>query len=150
MSEQQRPGSKLNFLGLVEVPIPTAVAWLVIVIAAGGAVWWNWSTVCGRLGLCYPECRIAANGIEGWKVVKPRAADSGWIGGGSNPTKYCGGQLKSLQAENPTHKIELVGKHEAHETKHRPFKEDYYRYTCEFRVSEPVYKLAENKLCPER
>jgi hypothetical protein len=146
---RRNANSKLNFFG-IEVPISQKYAWLMIVAGAVGVIWWNWEMVCSRLGYCYPRCRIEANGVERWMVSSPILRDSGWIGGGSSPGKYCGDLLKAIQATNTSKKIELVGTHEDHKSEYHPFKEDYYRYTCDFRVSEPVFKLAANEHCPEK
>jgi hypothetical protein len=144
-----RSDAKLNILG-VEMPIPANVAIAILIVAGLGTVWWNWELVCGHLPYCYRNCRDPAHGIESWTVVNSIPKDSGWVGGGSSPGQYCGAQLSALQTANPRKRYELAGSHEDHTTERRPFKEDYYRYTCEFRVSEPVYKLASSEHCSAR
>lgn len=138
--------AKVSILG-VEIPVRPRVAVVVLIVAGLGTVWWNWSLICDRLPYCYRECRHPAHGIEAWKVVDSVRRESGWVGGGSSPGQFCGAQLAALQKANSGKKYELAASHEDHKTEHRPFKEDYYLYKCEFRVSEPVYKLASSEHC---
>jgi hypothetical protein len=62
-------------------------------------------------------------------------ADSDWIDGGSSPGKYCGDQLKGLQARYPGRKIEIAHMSEEHKSEYTPFKHDLYRYKCQFKAT---------------
>jgi hypothetical protein len=146
LNNQGQPSAKLNILGL-EIPIRRDVALGILVMAGIGVIWWNWDAICSRLPYCYPQCRDPAHGVERWFAAESISKDSGWVGGGSSPGQYCSGQLSTLQAARPEKKIELAGSNEAHKTEYTPFKQDYYRYTCEFRVSNPVYKRAASEHC---
>jgi hypothetical protein len=63
-------------------------------------------------------------------------ADSGWIGGGSNPKAFCDPRLQAIQANYPSLKITMQILPEQHRSEYTPFKHDIYRYTCSFSASQ--------------
>jgi CheY-like chemotaxis protein/predicted acylesterase/phospholipase RssA len=59
-------------------------------------------------------------------------ADSGWVGGGSDPKKFCNPQLAAIQAKYPNLNITMQILPEQHRSVYNPFKHDLYRYGCSF------------------
>lgn len=62
-------------------------------------------------------------------------ADSGWVDGGSSPSKFCEPILASLRAKYPEFHISMTTLPEQHRSEYAPFKHDLYRYQCSFRAT---------------
>ena len=94
------------------------------------------------------SCRRPENGLERWQHSESWHADSGWRGGGSDPTSYCGGVKLARERQHPERTVAFLASHETHQSIYNPFKHDEYRYTCEFVDQwEPIYKSASSPSC---
>ena len=121
--------------------------WTVMAIDENGtesrtASWWSFFFTDD-----FPSCRHEQHGVEGWSRREPITEDSGWIGGGSSPSKWCGSRLEALRDLHDPARLALVGSSEDHKTEYQPFKADYYRYTCNFTIEDPVFALEASEHC---
>jgi hypothetical protein len=114
------------------------------VFAIGLTAWWIWPDVCRRFNLCYPACRIAANGVESWTRLEPIIRQSEWIAAGASPGNECLTLLTTLRKQHPQKQVAIDTVSMAHERVPKLF----YQYDCTFDVQEPVYQLARNAHCP--
>lgn len=146
-----------NVIGLMIALVLAAFASSVFLGSGGEATIWNFGVkVNPRVeaareapAAASPQlCRLPEHGIEAWGKTERWNADSGWRGGGSNPTEYCGAQKLKREAKYPEREVVLLDTGEKHKTVRNPFKHDYYRYTCVFEDRwDPLYKLAANPKC---
>lgn len=118
---------------------------LTIAAVLGGAGLWAWSNYCESLGLCYPACRVASNGVEYWKTLPSVDGKSEWIAAGASPGSECLALLSVMREQHPGKQVAVDYVNLANERKAAPF----YQYDCTFDIKEPVFNLARNGECPE-
>jgi ABC-type amino acid transport substrate-binding protein len=150
-SDDRKPWPRWVILALQWLAIASAlVGGLTAVLAALGKLGDTSRATCTALGMCHDSAPPTSP-----KVVTPTRpppppalprpasplianADSGWIGGGSSPQKFCDGVLPSVKQKYPGFQISMTLLPEEHRTEHHPFKEDYYRYQCSFAAIYPA------------
>jgi hypothetical protein len=95
----------------------------------------------------YKSCRHPSNGVERWETVRSETRDSGWRSGGNDPQSYCGGAKIELERQNPEKVVALTSSSEDHKSEYTPFKHDYYKYTCQFKIQQAVYSERRSSAC---
>jgi len=116
---------------------------LVLAFILGAAGLWAWSNYCERYELCYPACRVAANGVEYWKTMPPVSAKSDWVGAKASPGNECLALLVVMRGKYPGKQVAIDYVNLANERKPAPF----YQYDCTFDIKEPVFELGRNREC---
>ena len=116
---------------------------LVLASVLVGTGLWAWSNYCERYDLCYPACRVAANGVEYWKRAGAAHDKSEWIAAGASPGSECLALLTVMKERYPGRQVAIDYVNMANERKLAPF----YQYDCFFEIKDPVFYLARNKAC---
>ena len=97
---------------------------------------------------CYAICRHPDNGIENWAHQVSWAADSGWRGGGGDPTSFCAAEKVKREQANPGHVVTFQTQPEDHQAIYNPFKHDEYRYRCIGTEQwDPIFREARSPSC---
>jgi Trypsin-like peptidase domain len=98
---------------------------------------------------CYSSCALPENGVGSWGGSATVTEDTGWRGGGYDPTSFCAAQKLRHEQANPTHFVTVQALPEQHQSIYNPFKHDEYRYQCAVTDQwDPVYKVARSPSCP--
>ena len=92
------------------------------------------------------SCRLPEHGIERWETQIEKV-DSGWRRGGSSPAEFCAAQQTAMRELFKDSEIFLASTGEKHKSEYTPFKHDFYLYSCEFQILNPIYHLAPNRKC---
>ena len=77
-------------------------------VLVAGAGWWAWSRHCEQYDLCYPACRIASNGVEGWKRLPPVTLRSGPVASTASPGSECLSLLDSMRKDHPRKAVAML------------------------------------------
>lgn len=116
------------------IAIATAIiAAVTALLAAIGKLGDAYQGLCKTFGTCgvAPPAGPAQPVSKTVPPVIPNA-DSGWIDGGSSPTKFCNPRLDAIGKQFPDFEIEMTILPEDHRSEYTPFKHDIYRYQCLF------------------
>jgi hypothetical protein len=120
-----------------------AIALMGLAMVLGGTGLWAWSNHCEEYGLCYPACRVASNGVEYWKRLKPVIRQSEQIAASASPGSECLTLLAAMRAGYPGKEVAIDTVNMAGVRRPAP----YYRYDCTFEIREPVFNLDRNAEC---
>jgi hypothetical protein len=119
------------------------IAALALTALLGSGGLWAWSNYCEDYQLCYPDCRVAANGVEYWKTLPPVTGTSDWVAARASPGSECLALLSVMREKYPGKQVAIDFVNLANERKPAPF----YQYDCTFDIKEPVFNLARNAEC---
>jgi hypothetical protein len=90
-------------------------------------------------------CRV----LEGYRRELDVTRESGWRGGGYDPTRWCNDLIAILAGENPQGNFAILNKSESQKNTCAPFNCPQYNYLCTVHVkSDPIYKEISSPSCP--
>jgi hypothetical protein len=70
---------------------------------------------------CYALCRHPDHRIERWAHEENWKADSGWRGGGGDPTSFCASQKAARENAHPGRTVTFQTQPEDHRVEYSPF-----------------------------
>ncbi len=93
-------------------------------------------------------CRDPTNGVERYTREFDVTKDSGWRGGGYDPSRWCQDLLAMVRSDNPKGDFSIVNKQEQRKNTCSPFNCPQYLYICTVHVkTDPIYKEAASPAC---
>ena len=130
---------RLGDFGALAIPSTEAIVGVPRPIGGSGASYPN---------SCYALCRHPDHGIDHWEHEEAWSADSGWRGGGSDPTAYCATKKDERERAHPGRSVSFQTQPEGLRAVYTPFKHDEYRYYCTgIDRWDPVYVEAQSPSC---
>jgi hypothetical protein len=93
-------------------------------------------------------CRDPSHGLERYAREFDVSRDSGWRGGGYDPTRWCNDVISALRGEHPQGTFTVVRSGQQSESKCKPFNCPQYNYTCTVHVdTDPIYNEKVSSAC---
>lgn len=104
---------------------------------------------------CYATCRAPAHGVERWTTQQPWGpVNSGWLGGGHNPSAECANIIAGVVSNSPSVVELLPGQGDSYtsgmweESKKDIFGRVEYRYFCRGTLKTgPIYAERQSAAC---